>query len=408
MYFSTDELLATPIFNKIMTANRFQILLKMLYFETDQGPDNKLKKNWLVIEALRSSFKRLYKPGRFLDVDESLHMYKGRLSWKQYIPLKRARFGFKFFMSCDINGYILDFIIYTGRDTNYSEKFSDLSLSSRIVLILVEDYLDLGHCVVMDSYYSSPERFLYLVKRKTDAVGTVRSNRKSLPTDFRNFKLKRNERITRYYGKLMALKWLDKKYVHMLSTYHENNTTIVQKRQTQVEKPTCVHEYNDTMGGVDRVDQLIAPYCIPRQRLRKYYKKIFMVLLDLAILNLYHLYRIQTQETSHDVKTQLQFRIALARSLLEQNLQDNLPGHLVRIGRPSSEPTPARLVGRHFPSFILSSENKQFPVRRCFVCSHTEKETNRTRHESRYECSICDVELCVDPCFRIYHTLLNF
>ena len=59
MYFSTNELLATPIFNKIMTANRFQILLKMLHFETDQGPDNKLKKIWPVIEALRSSFKRL-------------------------------------------------------------------------------------------------------------------------------------------------------------------------------------------------------------------------------------------------------------------------------------------------------------------------------------------------------------
>ncbi|CAF1256758.1 unnamed protein product, partial [Didymodactylos carnosus] len=74
-------------------------------------------------------------------------MYKSRLSWKQYIPLKRARFGFKFFMLCDMNDYILDFIIYTGRDTSYSEKFSDLPLSSRIVMTLVEDYLDLGHCI---------------------------------------------------------------------------------------------------------------------------------------------------------------------------------------------------------------------------------------------------------------------
>jgi hypothetical protein len=145
----------------------------------------------------------------------------------------------------------------------------------------------------------------------------------------------------------MALIWLDKKCVHVLSRYHENNTTIVQERQTQVEKPTFFHEYNDTMGGVDRADQLIAPYYISRQRLRKYYKKIFVVLLDLAILNSYQLYKIQTQETSYDVMTQLQFRIGLVRSLLEQNFQDDLPGHLVGIGRPSSEPTPARLVERH-------------------------------------------------------------
>jgi hypothetical protein len=103
----------------------------------------------------------------------------------------------------------------------------------------------------MDNYYSSPELFLNLVKRKTDALGTVRSNRKSLPPDFRNSRLQNNERIARYYKKLMALKWLDKKYAHRLSTYNENTTTIIQKRQTQLEKPTCVHEYNDNMGGVE-------------------------------------------------------------------------------------------------------------------------------------------------------------
>jgi hypothetical protein len=104
-------------------------------------------------------------------------------------------------MLCNINGYILDFIIYTGGDTNYSEKFSGLSLSSRVVMTLVEDYLDLGHCIVMDNYYSSVELFLYLVKRNTDAVGTVHPNRKSLPLDFRNSRLKRNERIVRCYKK---------------------------------------------------------------------------------------------------------------------------------------------------------------------------------------------------------------
>ncbi|CAF4596301.1 unnamed protein product [Rotaria sp. Silwood2] len=313
-----------------------------------------------------------------------------------------------FFMLCDINGYVLDFIIYTGRNTDCTDKFSDLPLPSRIVMTLVEDYLDLGHCLVMDNYYSSPKLFLQLVERNTDAVGTVRSNRKSLPSNFKYVKLKKNERIARYYNKMMALKWRDRKYVHMLSTYHTNNTTIIQKGQTQVEKPTCVYEYNNTMGGVDMTDQLMATYSIPRKGLKKYYKKIFMILLDLSILNSYHLYKVKTQQTSNNVMTQLQFRIALVRSLLEQNLHDNLPGHLVKRGRPSNEPTPARLVSRHFPSLIPPTENKQHPARRCYVCSHTENKSNRTRRESRFECTICNAGLCVDPCFRVYHTLLDF
>ena len=54
-----------------------------------------------------------------------------------------------------------------------------------------------------------------------------------------------------------------------------------------------------------------------------------MILLGMAVLNSYHLYKIQTQETCHKVMTQLQFPIGLARSLLERNLQKDLSEHLV-------------------------------------------------------------------------------
>lgn len=150
-----------------------------------------------------------------------IYNYKDCLFWKQYIPLKRARFGFKFSLLCDINGYILDFVIYTSHDTNYNKKYNDLPLTSKIVMTLIDDYLDVEDCIVMDNHYSSPQLFLQLVKTNTDAVGTVRCNRKSLPSDFKTAKLRKNERITRYCNKLMALKWCNRKYVHMLSTYRK-------------------------------------------------------------------------------------------------------------------------------------------------------------------------------------------
>lgn len=43
-YFTTDEILATLIFNKLITADRFHLLLKMLHFETDRGPETASKK----------------------------------------------------------------------------------------------------------------------------------------------------------------------------------------------------------------------------------------------------------------------------------------------------------------------------------------------------------------------------
>ena len=62
---------------------------------------------------------------------------------------------------------------------------------------------------------------------------------------------------------------------------------------------------------------------------------------------------------------------------------------------------PMRLTERHFPSFY-KPRNKNLK-RRCVVCSRNDK-----RSDSRYECNECDVGLCIDPCFKIYHTQLYY
>ena len=42
--------------------------------------------------------------------------WKGRLSFKQFIPSKRHRFGIKFLVLCDVQtGYVQDIIVYTGK-----------------------------------------------------------------------------------------------------------------------------------------------------------------------------------------------------------------------------------------------------------------------------------------------------
>lgn len=65
-------------------------------------------------------------------IDESL-MWNGRLSFKQYIPSKRYRFGVKVFLICDWKtGYIIDMIMYTGRDTEINLD-TGLGISGSVV-----------------------------------------------------------------------------------------------------------------------------------------------------------------------------------------------------------------------------------------------------------------------------------
>lgn len=45
------------------------------------------------------------------------------------------------------------------------------------------------------------------------------------------------------------------------------------------------------MGGVDRLDQHLHDYPIPKKREKKYYKKIFFHLLDITVWNSFILYK---------------------------------------------------------------------------------------------------------------------
>lgn len=78
-------------------------------------------------------------------------------------------------------------------------------------------------------------------------------------------------------------------------------------------KPVVVTDYNDTMGGVDRVDQHLADYNLPRKRGKKYYKKFFFHLLDLTLWNSFILY-CKTGGT----KSSLMYRMELIQLMMEK------------------------------------------------------------------------------------------
>ena len=108
-------------------------------------------------------------------MDESLLLYKGRLGWVQYIPLKRARFGIKFYMLCETKtGYLYSFIIYTGKGTIISQKYKDMPMTSEVVLSLADSLLDMGYCITADNYYTSPQLADFLISKKTDLYGMIK------------------------------------------------------------------------------------------------------------------------------------------------------------------------------------------------------------------------------------------
>lgn len=398
-YFTKKPLFSTPGLASILSLRRLKLLNRFLHFSNNEMPNQnkKFSKIKPVFDYICKRFVDVYTPEKDVSIDESLLLWKGRLSFMQYIRIKRARFGIKTYVLSEAkSGYIWKLIVYVGSETELLEN-SPYGHATNVIMTLMQDLLGKGYCVYADNFYCSPESALALHKHNTDIVGTVRSNRKGLPKDILKKKLNKNELTAtcEKNGKMMFVKWADKRDVTLLSSKHELEYTQVKRRGKDVLVPNLVQDYNLFMGGVDKVDQMLSAYPVERKRQKIWYKKEFRHLLNMCIFNA-HTLHVKCGGKMEAVD----FRTALVEKIVNIHLQE---GSQTKKGRPSLDEDPLRLKMRHFPEYVPRSGNKLNPQRRCIVCS-----SHKVRKESRFQCSECDVGLCAAPCFKIFHTQKNF
>ena len=385
LYWSTKAMMATPFYSEALPRDRFLQILSNMHFanNADDDGNDRLFKIRHVVETIISNFRETFTPYQNIATDESLLKFHGRLGFKRYNPYKKARFGIKVYKVCQSSGpaagYTWNMKIYCGQDRTYDR----LPASTKVVLDLNNQLLGKGYNIYLDNWYSRPGLFVQLLQAETNVCGTVRLNRKGMPSNFSKKKLKRGE-IAFYSSTngLLALKWQDKKEVEILSSMHTAEMVNTQKKHRNgqdIAKPQCVLSYNEGMGGVDRSDQQAKPYQCVRKCV-KWYKKLFFYVLDMCIVNSYLLH----VELTGTRLTLLDFRLKLVAALLESSA---LPAYHRR-GRLRSLDSPARLLGRHFPSYVPATEAKERLQRRCAVCSSKGNQKN-----TRYQCEICSVSL---------------
>ena len=76
---------------------------------------------------------KIYAPERDLAIDESVIKFKGRVSFRQYMPSKPTRWGIKQFALCESKtGYALKFLTYLGKGT--IEQVPGYSITESIIL----------------------------------------------------------------------------------------------------------------------------------------------------------------------------------------------------------------------------------------------------------------------------------
>ncbi|XP_036355624.1 piggyBac transposable element-derived protein 4-like, partial [Octopus sinensis] len=73
-----------------------------------------------IIDCVLNTYKTVYKPGRWLSIDEGMVGYKGRVRFRKYMPGKPTKWWIKVWKNCESNtGYCSGFEFYTGKRDNH-------------------------------------------------------------------------------------------------------------------------------------------------------------------------------------------------------------------------------------------------------------------------------------------------
>ena len=238
-----------------------------------------------ILLSIRENILAVYEPSKNISIDEGMIAYKGRLSFRQYMPTKPTKYGIKVWMATDSdNGYVANFCVYLGSERNEGRKNS---LSYDVVKSMASPFLHKHRHTYFDNFFTGIGIMDYLLARNTYACGTVWVNRKGLLPCVKK-KLKQGEMVKDQHGHLLFTKWHDKRDVAFLSTNISPTapTRPVQCKkkghEIKIQKPLLADTYTANMEGVDRADQLRTFYFAGWQ-CRKWYKYIFWFLFNLSI-----------------------------------------------------------------------------------------------------------------------------
>ena len=409
MYWSRCEVLRSPLYPSTMSRNRFMAILRFLHLAdntADDSPRDKLSKVRPLLDIVVPLFRSIYKPGQNLSPDETMIKFNGRLSFKQYIPRKSAKYGLKCFsLNESQTGYTCDWKVFTGfkapsdQTISHSVAYAEanhppnLTASGQVVIDLLKGLENKGHVVFMDNWYTSPALVHKLSQLGFGARGTVRYTTQGIPDSANPKKVPMNRHDPpQFFSKAgqLCVVWQDtKKRVAVLTNYGncKSDTKDVPCKKSAtgrraIQRPAVVNDYNKYMGGSDLASQMCQYYTHPHRSL-KWWKRVFFALLDICLVNATIVHN--SIPTKRPLSS-LDFRVQVIDELLSACRTSNSTPHA---------PETALLSSGHYPG-----RNRQGQKRNCVVCS-----TRTKRKQTRMICKKCQKPMCLMPCFETFHNV---
>jgi len=219
-----------------------------------------------------------------------------------------------------------------------------------VVISLTENLKPNCHYLTMDNFFTSFNLFYTLQTKQIYATGTIRTKRFSNPPFLSDKEMKKMGRGTTFEissdipdVNLGLVKWYDNKPINLCSNVVASGKVDmikrwdrINKKYVYIERPEIVGHYNNTMGGVDKHDQLVSLYrCFIKSK--KWTLRMVSHAFEMAVSNSWLEYindAKQLKIKKKDTLDLLGFRMRLAEELILLGKTVITPSR--KVGRPSS------------------------------------------------------------------------
>lgn len=401
MYWSLDTDVRNETIADAMTRDRFDTIMRFIHIadNTLLDTDDKFSKVRPLLAMLNERFLLYFLKEKNLSIDESMIPYYGRHGAKQFIRGKPIRFGYKMWALTTSLGYVLQFEPYQGARGRQSSDNLNLGMGGAVVMDLLSELRkDNAYHITFDNLFASLRLVDELTKMNISCTGTIRSNR------IENCPVKPTHEMSKtargtfdqsfdVTNGLVVVRWNDNNIVNVVSNVHgiepiqtASRWSRTERARIRIPQPFAIRHYNQTMGGVDRMDQNIAKYRISI-RSKKWWWPVFAYCIDLSVQQVWHLYR-ATDANKQLPLDLLGIRRAIVTVFLAQGRRN------VNLGRPIGRP---KTLSQRVPDEVrldglnhYAHPNKEA---RCALC----------KDKCKTKCTKCDIALH-RKCFEPFHT----
>lgn len=323
----------TPsILSNAISWSRFEQILHFIQVSDHSSfdPTDCLYKVRPFLNHVSDKFLELYPLEENLSIGESIIPYFGNHVGKQHVKGKPVRLGYKNRALCASNGYMYSFDLYKGNSESDLQDRKEFDDGGEIVKNLIAKAnvpKNAGFKLYFDDRFTSYNLLKRLSEIGICAISSIREDQMlNCPLPNKNIFDHKPRGSIEFASTncVMVIKYKDDNVWTIASNFHVSEPNQVKwelkksEGTTFSQPPLAMRNYNNFVGGVDRMNHLVSCYRTKMDH-KKWWWPIFLYFFDVTIVNAWLLWKKAKRQISL-----LEFRRNLAMTILKSYRSESI------------------------------------------------------------------------------------